>query len=79
MDLVGLVVEHRWFLGSAAGKVTLGCGTNGVVLAIIVSLPFCSRPVALPVLAALVPKGGPTTPDLAHDLLDLIAERVCLW
>jgi hypothetical protein len=65
-----------WFHdGSAAGKVTLGFGNNWVVLAIIVSLPFCSRPVALPVLAALASKGGPTKPDLARDLLDLVAER----
>jgi hypothetical protein len=44
-------------------------------MAIIVSLPFCSRPVTLPVLAALAVKGGPAKPDLAGDLLDVIAER----
>jgi hypothetical protein len=65
-----------WFHdGSAAGKATLGFGNNWVVLTIIVSLPFCSRPMALPVLATLASKGGPTKPDLARDLLDLIAEH----
>lgn len=65
-----------WFHdGSAAGQVKLGFGNNWVVLAIVVTLPFCSRPVALPVLAALAGKGGATKPDLARDLLDVIAEH----
>jgi hypothetical protein len=65
-----------WFHdGSAAGQATLGFGNNWVVLAVIVTLPFLSRPVALPVLAALAVKGGPSKPDLARDLLDAIAER----
>lgn len=65
-----------WFHdGSAAGQVKLGFGNNWVVAAIIVTLPFLSRPVALPVLAALAVKGGRSTPDLARDLLDAIAER----
>lgn len=65
-----------WFHdGSAAGQVTLGFGNNWVVVAIVVTLPFCSRPVALPVLAALAVKGGATKPDLARDLLDVIAEH----
>jgi len=65
-----------WFHdGSAAGQVKLGFGNNWVVLAIVVSLPFCSRPAALPVLAALAVKGGPTKPDLARDMLDILAER----
>jgi hypothetical protein len=65
-----------WFHdGSAAGQAKLGFGNNWVVLAIIVSVPFCSRPVALPVLAALAVKGGPAKLDLARDLLDVIAER----
>jgi hypothetical protein len=66
----------HWFHdGSAAGKVKLGFGNNWVVVAIIVMLPFRSRPVALPVLAALAVKGGPTKPDLARGLLDVIAEH----
>jgi hypothetical protein len=57
------------------GEVKLGFGNNWVVVAIIVTLPFLSRPVALPVLAALAVKGGATKPDLARDLIDQVAER----
>jgi hypothetical protein len=65
-----------WFHdGSAAGQAKLGFGNSWVVVAIVVSLPFLSRPVALPVLAALAVKGGASKPDLARDLVDLIAER----
>jgi hypothetical protein len=65
-----------WFHdGSAAGQVKLGFGNNWVVVAIIVTLPFLSRPVALPVLAGLAVKGGATKPDLARDLIDQVAER----
>jgi hypothetical protein len=65
-----------WFHdGSAAGQIKLGFGNNWVVVAIIVTLPFVSRPVALPVLAALAVKGGRSKPDLARDLVDAIAER----
>ena len=40
------------------------------------TLPFGSRPVALPVLATLAVKGGDrSTPDLARDLVDALAER----
>jgi hypothetical protein len=65
-----------WFHdGSAAGQVKLGFGNNWVVVAIIVTLPFVSRPVALPVLAVLAVKGDRSKPDLARDLVDAIAER----
>jgi SRSO17 transposase len=65
-----------WFHdGSAPGQATLGFGNNWVVLAVIVTLPFLSRPVALPVLTALAVKGGASKPDLARDLLDAIAQR----
>jgi len=65
-----------WFHdGSAAGQAKLGFGNTWVVVAIIVTLPFLSRPVALPVLATLAVKGGRSKPDLARDLVDLIAER----
>jgi hypothetical protein len=65
-----------WFHdGSAAGQLKLGYGNNWVVAAIIVTLPWLSRPVALPVLATLAVKGGRSTPDLARDLIDAIAER----
>ncbi len=47
-----------WFHdGSVPGKHKAGRGNNWVILAIIVKLPCCSRPVALPVLAELVVKG----------------------
>jgi DDE superfamily endonuclease len=65
-----------WFHdGAAVGSGKLGFGNTWVVAAIVVTLPFLSRPVALPVLASLAVKGGRTKPDLARDLVDLIAER----
>jgi hypothetical protein len=65
-----------WFHdGSAAGQVKLGFGNNWVVAAIIVTLPFCARPVAVPVLATLALKKGRSKPDLARDLVDALAER----
>jgi hypothetical protein len=66
-----------WFHdGSSAGRVKLGFGNNWVVAAIIVTLPYLSRPVALPVLATLALKGGGRSkPDLARDLVDSLAER----
>jgi hypothetical protein len=46
-----------WFHdGSAQGTHKTGRGNTWAVLAIVVRLPFCSRPVALPVLAKLVVK-----------------------
>lgn len=46
-----------WFHdGSAKGPHKVGLGNNWVIAAIVVRLPFCSRPVALPVLAKLVHK-----------------------
>ena len=46
-----------WFHdGSAKGPHRVGLGNNWVIAAIVVRLPFCSRPVALPVLAKLVHK-----------------------
>ena len=66
-----------WFHdGSAPGQLKLGFGNNWVVAAIIVTLPFCTRPVALAVLATLAVKGGDRSkPDLARDLVDALAER----
>lgn len=66
----------NWFHdGSAAGQAKLGFGNNWVVVAIIVTVPFLSRPVALPVLAALAVKSGRSKPDLARDVVDALAER----
>ena len=65
-----------WFHdGSTAGQKKIGYGNNWVVAAIVVTLPFRTRPVALPVLAALAIKGGTSKPDLGRDLLDTLAER----
>jgi hypothetical protein len=61
--------------GSTLGHKKIGYGNNWVIAAIIVTLPFRTRPTALPVLAALALKGGTSKPDLARDLLDTIAER----
>jgi len=50
-----------WFHdGSVQGSHKTGRGNNWVIAAIVADLPFCSRPVALPVPAKLVVKG--TTP-----------------
>jgi hypothetical protein len=65
-----------WHDGSAAGTKKIGYGNSWVVLAIVVNLPFCTRPVALPVLFALCTKGGRSKPDLARDLLDHIANAL---
>jgi hypothetical protein len=47
-----------WFHdGSAPGPAKTGYGNNWVVLAVVVRLPFTSRPVAVPVMAKLVIKG----------------------
>jgi hypothetical protein len=47
-----------WFHdGSAPGPAKTGYGNNWVVAAVVVTLPFLARPVALPVLAKLVVKG----------------------
>src|SRR6266568_5338437 len=48
-----------WFHdGSAPGPAKTGYGNNWVVAAIVVRLPFTSRPVAVPVMAKLVVKGS---------------------
>jgi hypothetical protein len=39
-----------WHDGSAAGATKIGYGNSWVVLAIVVTLPFCRRPIALPIL-----------------------------
>jgi hypothetical protein len=46
-----------WFHdGSAKDTRQVGLGNNWVIAAVVVRVPFCSRPVALPVLARLVHK-----------------------
>jgi DDE superfamily endonuclease len=63
-----------WHDGSAAGTTKIGYGNSWVVLAIVVTLPFCRRPIALPILFTLCVKGGRSKPDLGRDLLDQVAE-----
>jgi DDE superfamily endonuclease len=47
-----------WFHDcSAPGPAKTGYGNNWVIAAVVVKLPFCSRPVAVPVLTKLVIKG----------------------
>src|SRR4051812_48480696 len=61
---------HRGYDGSlkvARGNRKLSRGNNFVVAAVVVTLPFLDRPVALPVLARLWRKGGPTKTTLARD------------
>jgi hypothetical protein len=63
-----------WHDGSAAGAKKIGYGNSWVVVAIVITLPFCRRPIALPVLFSLCVKGGRSKPDLGRDLLDQVAE-----
>jgi hypothetical protein len=57
----------------ATGQQKLSRGNTFVVAAIVVTLPFLDRPIALPVLARLWRPGGPTRTVLARDLIILIA------
>jgi hypothetical protein len=68
-----------WFHdGSAPGPQQAGYGNNWVVAAIVVTLPFCSRPVTLPVLARLVIKDTVSASRLylARRMLQLLAEAL---
>jgi len=52
------VYAAGWFRdGSAKGGRQVGFGSNWVIAAIVVRLPFMTRPVALPVMARLIRKG----------------------
>src|SRR5882757_6453648 len=57
----------------AAGQQKLSRGTTFVVAAVVVTLPFLDRPIALPVLARLWRRGGPTKTTLAREMISLIA------
>ena len=49
----------------------------------VVRLPFLTRPVALPVLAELCTKPGPSKPAIARELIDALAQhfptRESMW
>lgn len=55
------------------GGKKLSRGNTFVVAAVIVTLPFLDRPVALPAAARLWRKGGPAKTRLARELIELIA------
>lgn len=62
------VYAAGWFHdGSARGDHPVGFGNNWVIAAVVVSLPFMSRPVALPVMARLIRKD--LKPDQASRLV----------
>jgi hypothetical protein len=65
-----------WFHdGSAIGAHPVGYGNNWVILGIVVALPFCSRPVCLPVLARVVVKDTASASRLylARRMIDMLA------
>jgi DDE superfamily endonuclease len=69
------VAEARWaYDGSAQGGKKIAFGNTWVIAAIVVRLPFCSSPVALPVLFRLWRgKGTASQVVLAGQLLALLA------
>jgi hypothetical protein len=69
------VFQARWaYDGSAQGGKKIASGNTWVIAAIVVELPFCSSPVALPVLLRLWRgKGTPSQVELAGQMLALLA------
>jgi hypothetical protein len=69
------VFQARWaYDGSAQGGKKIAFGNTWVIAAIIVRLPFCSSPVALPVLFRLWRgKGTASQVELAAEMLKLLA------
>ena len=60
--------------GAAKGPKPVGRGTCFVVVGIIVELPFCTRPVCLPVMARLWrPKQGQSKVEIAASMIRLLA------
>lgn len=57
----------------AKGNAKLSRGNTFVVAAVVVTLPFLDRPIALPVLARLWRKDGPTKTVIARQLIETIA------
>jgi hypothetical protein len=51
-------------------------GNAFVVVAVVVTLPFLDRPIALPLLARLWHRSGPTKTTLAREMVELIAAAV---
>ncbi|MGH3238066.1 MAG: IS701 family transposase [Streptosporangiaceae bacterium] len=69
------VFQARWaYDGSAQGGKKVASGNTWVVAAIVVGLPFCASPVALPVLFRLWRgKGTASQVDLAAEMMQLLA------
>jgi hypothetical protein len=70
------VAQARWaYNGAAQGGKKIGFGNTWVIAAIVVSLPFCSSPAALPVLFRLWRgKGTASQVDFAAEMLkELVA------
>ena len=70
------VAEARWaYDGSAQGGKKIAFGNTWVIAALVVKLPCCPSPVALPVLFRLWRgKGTPSQVQLAASLLELLVE-----
>jgi len=70
------VFQARWaYDGSAQGGKKVAFGNTWVVAALVCRLPFCSSPVALPVLFRLWRgKGTPSQVELAAQMLGKLAE-----
>jgi hypothetical protein len=61
--------------GSAQGPDAVGRGNRWVILGIIATLPFCSRPVCLPILFRLWRGKGTTSPvELAAEMISVVAQ-----
>jgi DDE superfamily endonuclease len=69
------VAQARWaYDGSAQGGKKIAFGNTWVIAAIVVRLPFCSSPVALPVLFRLWRgKGSASQVELAAEMVKLLA------
>lgn len=74
----GRHVAHAFWQhdGSASARGGVGYGNNFVVLGILVTLPFMSRPVCLPVLFRLYKKDGPSRAELANALVGILASFI---
>jgi hypothetical protein len=57
----------------AKGNQNLSRGNTFVVAAVVVTLPFLDRPIALPVLTRQWRKGGPTKTMLAREMVEILA------
>src|SRR6266853_209406 len=69
------VFQARWaYDGSAQGGKKVAFGNTWAIAAIVVKLPFCSSPVALPVLFRLWRgKGTPSQVELAAEMVKILA------